>query len=497
MSPPASPLVRRGKPVPLCSKELSRKAGDQETFNGEGDVIEEDLEIIDLEARTPAPRSPVITQSPLRMKQRIGEVSSRSIDEAEADLVSLVREGAALESRLQTESQPNLAEAARVLEAKTSRVDFLQSCIDESCDAHPQQLPSLAEITRSQLSEARQLARSPPEHVRRTLTAVWLVLNSDRFRGKTSIQLNEERTWHQCQKMLADTGFVSRLQSFDAASLDEVPHLTVHIARIYLGCQDSDISPCEEKSASSCEDSQHFASQGLTRCATAPCLTSQHRQQGGLHHSDSVGSLRNTSLRQKHNGLRSDPWADMRAGAFLENTRTMRLSASRPSTCSRPSSKFVVLAPLDLEDVQHASGPCGAIFRWLRALVLARVKPANLQLQLAAARKELADAEQAHNLAEQCVIEVQAELQANHSRQLRQDKVIANLKKHMANHSVRKSPNRTDFVRTPNKRGQWFKPALDITGQFTLTFTNLQNSKWWRSREYLSSPKGSKSFGLW
>ena len=34
---------------------------------------------------------------------------------------------------------------------------------------------------------------------------------------------------------------------------------------------------------------------------------------------------------------------------------------SHTKTCSRPSSKFVVLAPLDVEEVRYASEPCGAL----------------------------------------------------------------------------------------------------------------------------------------
>jgi len=155
-----------------------------------------------------------------------------------------------------------------------------------------------------------------------------------------------------------------------------------------------------------------------------------------------------------------------------------------------------MLAPLGLEDVHYASEPCGVLLHWLRELVLDRAKHAQLQLQLDAAKEELSAAEAAHTAAVQQLSELQAELEANRARQSFQEQVIANT--HCSPTNTRgaepASPSNGKVVgamhlvdsavaRQRCRRGKLWRPAFDITGSITLTMTNLQNAKWWRSCE--------------
>lgn len=317
--------------------------------------------------------------------------------------------------------------------------------------------------------------------------------------------------------MLGDNNFVSRLRAFDPSNLDEVPHLTLHIARTYLGFQEDEIIHFDDQIRPSTCESHAGLSQGPLRSASAPNLASTYhhpprdlpsQQQVGLH-CEALGALRNTTLRHKHDALRHDPWAAVHAGACLDNMRKIKLSATRPSKYTRPSSKFVVLAPLDLDGVQYASEPCGAVLRWMRSLVLDRAREAHLQLDLDAARKDYAAAEQAKSFAEQSMSEIQAALDANLSQQSCHEQIIATLRRDVARHTAVKNACNADVVANQQcKRGHWFKPAFDITGQLTLTITNLKNSKWWRSRERYklaspshcagsSSESGVRSFGIW
>eukprot|EP00439_Symbiodinium_sp_Y106_P031572 s2751_g3.t2 len=79
------------------------------------------------------------------------------------------------------------------------------------------------ELQSSQLSEIRQLCRSPPDSVKRTLAAVWLFLNASRFQGKSPASFFDDRKdWSKCQRMLADDAFIGRILNYDTAILTAV-----------------------------------------------------------------------------------------------------------------------------------------------------------------------------------------------------------------------------------------------------------------------------------
>jgi len=501
--------------------------------------VEGDIEVIDLEANhlVMGPQKPM--QCSLR-RPRINEIAAEDVRQiAEARLQALVKEAIVLESRLQGEILPGLEAATRTLEEKKSRAAHLQNCMEAASAQSREKSLSLEGVKRLQLHEVRQLTRSPPEHVRRLLAAVWLVLNFDRFQGKTAVQVDEVRVWHLCQKMLGDNSFTSRLQAFDPTSLDEVPHLTLYIARNYLGFQEPEVKLRESQESTSSPD--FLRSRPSTTMSAAPSrhtgTMSKAASTGSLHKrsaskeftTDAWSTLRNSTPQKRpstqQSGLRADPWAAVHSGAFLDTMRQIGLSPSRPSTghgttasrpstgygtCARPSSKFVILAPLEIEDVRHASEPCGALMQWLQDLVLERAKHASLQQERAHAVEEVAAAEKAQSLAEQGLLELRADLEAIRAEQLNQEQAIAKLQQ-----GVTQTPTPTNVgskvdvatLRQRGKRGKWLRPAFDISGTLTLTMTNLQNTTWWRSceRVKLMSPancsespsRAAKSFGLW
>jgi len=170
---------------------------------------------------------------------------SRTLAEAGDGLDTLRRNVSRLEVRISDELRPQLAEAAKVACNLRSRADELRASLEAISQARREATEEVGRLTKKQLSEIKQLTRSPPECVRRTIAGSWMVLYGDRFRGKLSIQFDATKDWSKCQRMLADDNFVSRILSFDPACFDDIPAVPLHIASSYLGissdqCQDKE-----------------------------------------------------------------------------------------------------------------------------------------------------------------------------------------------------------------------------------------------------------------
>jgi len=423
---------------------------------------------------------------------------------------------------------------------KKLRVDALQKSIDAARVPAGEKSPP--GVTKLEIAEVRHLTRIPPEHIRRTLIAVWLVLNCERYRGKTSIQVDETRVWQLCQKMLGDNNFTSRLQQFDPTILDGIPYLTLYIARTYLGFQGPDGKTSSDESRLSAPDARPCTSEsairrlcsrrsassssltpispqkrlredqgGLSRCST-PLLASQRSASMSMlalgaspqkvstsPSTDSWSALRaptplHTPSSHKQGSVRADPWAAVHAGSRVDTVRRIGLSPSRPA--SRLSSKNVVLAPLDVEDVHYANGSCGALFQWLRELVLDRAKHVSLLQEIHSAKEDLAAAEKAHGLAEQRVQDLQDELRANRMEQSYQERFIARLQQDLPPQSTPTGTNagKTDIKRW-HRRSKWLRPAYDWSNTLTVTMQGLQNTTWWRTceRYKMVSPSQAES----
>ncbi|CAE7598308.1 Ift122 [Symbiodinium natans] len=174
----------------------------------------------------------------------------------------------------------------------------------------------LGSLSRRQLSEIRQLCRSPPDNVKRTLAAVWLFLNASRFQGKSPTSFFDDRKdWVRCQKMLADDSFIGRILNYDTAVLTSVPHVMSHVAGTYLGIS-------EDRRPSGSDDS--------------------------------------SSTRPENPPPESAVGGRMASRATLRRTLTKELQLRELL-----ASKGAPLPPLDLPTVARASEPCGRLLLWM------------------------------------------------------------------------------------------------------------------------------------
>lgn len=95
-------------------------------------------------------------------------------------------------------------------------------------------------LGRRELSEIKKLAQAPPEAVRRTLGATWLLLNASRFRGMPAIAVkwdDSAKDWRRVQRMVADEAFVDKVLDFDIGNLAECRHVAEYVASQYLGLE--------------------------------------------------------------------------------------------------------------------------------------------------------------------------------------------------------------------------------------------------------------------
>ncbi|CAE7861053.1 omp16, partial [Symbiodinium microadriaticum] len=205
----------------------------------------------------------------------------------------------------------------------------------------------LGSLSRRQLSEIRQLCRSPPDSVKRTLAAVWLFLNASRFQGKSPASFFDDRKdWSKCQRMLADDAFIGRILNYDTTILTSVPHVMSHVAGTYLGIS-ADRRPSDSSDSSS---------------GTRPEATSQEPEA-----SDGAAF-----------GGR------MASRATLRRTLTKELQIKE-----RMASKGVPLPPLDLPTVARASEPCGRLLLWMTRVLEEVGLRAELESALRSCESEL------------------------------------------------------------------------------------------------------------
>ncbi|CAE7244772.1 pal [Symbiodinium sp. CCMP2592] len=230
-------------------------------------------------------------------------------------------------------------ELAQVASAKRSELATLAKRRTEAAE-------QLGSLSRRQLSEIRQLCRSPPDSVKRTLAAVWLFLNASRFQGKSPASFFDDRKdWSKCQRMLADDAFIGRILNYDTAILTSVPHVMSHVAGTYLGIS-ADRRP-SDSSDSSC---------------TRPDATSQEPE---------------TSDGAAFGGR-------MASRATLRRTLTKELQIREMM-----ASKGVPLPPLDLPTVARASEPCGRLLLWMTRVLEEVGLRAQLEAELQACESEL------------------------------------------------------------------------------------------------------------
>lgn len=272
-------------------------------------------------------------------------------------LDTLRQEATSLEARLREDLRPKLRQAGDAVDDLERAAGRLRVALEDLGRARQEASEKVGQLTKRQLSEIKQLSKSPPDVIRRTLAACWLLLNSDRFQGKpaAAVQFDDAKDWHRCQRMLADDSFVSRVVGFDPGVLVATPAVPLYVAASYLG-----LGP-----------------------QAAPMSATQ-----------SMPS--------------SPPASPSRGGG-----RRSMLSAGGASAAAlgpRASQRLLPPTPLSAEVVARACEPCGALFRWEHELVAEHVERCRLQAELAAFEAELSGAAARREALERGVGEAEAAL---------------------------------------------------------------------------------------
>lgn len=233
--------------------------------------------------------------------------------------------------------QADLIEARRVVEEREADVGAAQAELQALRAGSEAAAAALAQLGNRQLAEIKRLARSPPDSVRRTLSATWVLLHCDRYTGKTALDFDEAKDWARVQKMLCDDGFISQVLGFTVDRLDETPHAQRYLRALFWPCGDQ------------------------TPLSPGPATArSAHRAAKG-----SAGS-RGPSRPRGH------------SSAFDRG-------AQRPA----------VLKPLlSVEAVGRASKPCGTLCNWILALLTEQQSHSRLLLALQGAKAEVEGARQ-------------------------------------------------------------------------------------------------------
>ncbi|CAE8587237.1 unnamed protein product, partial [Polarella glacialis] len=154
------------------------------------------------------------------------------LTEAAGSSEALRSPAAALEAQLRDELRPRLREASKAAAAPRRRAEELTDALEALAAARCLATEQVGQLAKRQLSEIRQMMRSPPDAVKRTLAAAWLLLNCERFRSSkaaSAIRFDETADWPRCQRMLADEGFVNVVLSFDPRRLDDAPFVPLHV----------------------------------------------------------------------------------------------------------------------------------------------------------------------------------------------------------------------------------------------------------------------------
>jgi len=226
----------------------------------------------------------------------------------------------------------------------------LKETIKELEDQRKEAVVMVGDLSRAQISEIRQLARNPPEAIRRTLSAVWLLLHTERFRGRPNVRFDETKDWKLLQRMLGEDGFVKSILDFDTERLAEVSQVPIYVGSAYLGMRWENNTHYEGLDTS---NGSHTLHQALSRTASQVSLAN--------------GSGRKGSKPK----VRSDSTSHLR----------------------RRSGSSQALRPLDIDSVSRASFPCGKLLQWMQRLVVEAIERERLQSILTPIESELQAAE--------------------------------------------------------------------------------------------------------
>lgn len=123
-----------------------------------------------------------------------------------------------------TEHEAQALTTAEQLEQRRATLRAELADLERAREAAVRALDSLAGPP---LAEIRRLARNPPQLVRHTLLALWLVLHCEAFAGK--VVRAGDLQWPHVQRMLAEDSFVSKVKEVTVSKLDSVPNVCEYL----------------------------------------------------------------------------------------------------------------------------------------------------------------------------------------------------------------------------------------------------------------------------
>eukprot|EP00927_Polykrikos_kofoidii_P070705 TRINITY_DN67105_c0_g1_i1.p1 TRINITY_DN67105_c0_g1~~TRINITY_DN67105_c0_g1_i1.p1 ORF type:complete len:595 (-),score=108.52 TRINITY_DN67105_c0_g1_i1:475-2259(-) len=258
-------------------------------------------------------------------------------------------------------------------------------------------------ITKRQLSEIKQLVRSPPDVIRRTLVALWILLHSGRFEGKACVQFDEAKDWPRCQRMLTDDQFVNNILNFDTEKLMKVPHVIRHIATQFFGLSDVSGEPSERPARDV--------------PVTLPPLTPPRQSSPGAVAAANTPELPQLpGVRRCQTSRRTS--AGSESAAVVASRCTMRRSVTAVA---------VVKQPLDVETVSFASEPCGALALWMIELIHEYLEGQRLRSEIGTVEVLLSDAEERLAWLEADMSEAEAQMARKREQEEEQTRALRKL----------------------------------------------------------------------
>lgn len=200
------------------------------------------------------------------------------------------------------------------------------------------------------LAEIRRLCRNPPELVRHTLLALWLVLHCEAFAGK--VVRASDLKWPHVQRMLTEDGFIAKVKGVTVNKLDSVPTV------------------CEFL------QSNFFTSLPQTAPTATGSQTARERVARASLRSATQSSFFTSLPQTVHATIGSQTARERFAQA---SSRSATAWAAAPGSARGTGSQF---AQLDARSVGRASQPCGTLVKWMLAIFGAQQRRSKLSKEL-------------------------------------------------------------------------------------------------------------------
>jgi hypothetical protein len=123
------------------------------------------------------------------------ESEGRTLKDAAQAVEALKAEACNLQRMLTRDLRPALTNSQQEEASLQARRDECTRELDGLAVCRQEAAEQVGSITKRQLSEIKQMTRSPPDSIRRTMMAAWLLLHGKRFQGKPTVSFDETKAW--------------------------------------------------------------------------------------------------------------------------------------------------------------------------------------------------------------------------------------------------------------------------------------------------------------